>query len=308
MCIKVLDEIRQWSSCCELAWRHMKTSIHVGTFNTRWHQSVFTIDQWQCISQNIREVYRFIAAADSECQTYFRARMCPHTHMPSLSAELAALQRWPRCHGGNVRPHLNWPQCFLNPLWLPRFPDPTTLADISTSLLHTQPISIELSLTHFAHSLMKQGNRWSAFNEIRVGLAPLNHLSRLKARGLLTCHCAGYTKPDTHPRLNAKFRFFFFKPCTYLHIWLLSQTSWISCFSKCFQASALLEMHWEDIWPFGAMDVLICTLLLGMLVHFLGLVRISMCFLGVKLISIDDQTPMKIWIWPIGAAHPLNNG
>lgn len=49
--------------------------------------------KYNFFSQNIREVYRLIAAVDSECQTYFRARICPHTHMPSLSAELAALQR-----------------------------------------------------------------------------------------------------------------------------------------------------------------------------------------------------------------------
>lgn len=132
-------------------------------------------------------------------------------------ALLTQVSRW-QCETSS-RLTLMLPQ----PFWLPRFSDPTPLADMSTSLFHTQPISIELSLTHFAHSLMKQGNRWSAFNEIRVGPAPLNHLSRLKARGLLTCHRAGYTKPDIQPRSTCQipisFFFSFFKPspfCPYL--------------------------------------------------------------------------------------------
>lgn len=162
----------------------------------------------------IRELYVRITAVGLECQTYFCARTRPHTHASALrragsSAPLTQVSRW-QCETSS-RLTLMLPQ----PFWLPRFPDPTPLADMSTSLLHTQPISIELSLTHSAHSLMKQGNRWSAFNEIRVGPAPLNHLSRLEARGLLTCHRAGYTKPDIQPRspcqiLRSQISFFFF--------------------------------------------------------------------------------------------------
>lgn len=132
------------------------------------------------------------------------------TRVPQFSAELATAHRWPRCRSGNVRPHLAWPYRFPNPSDYPASLTPPPLADMSTALLRTQPISIELSLTHFAHSLMKQGNRWSTFNEIRVGQAPLNHLSRLKARGLLTCHCTGYTKPDLHSRSGYPFWFPFF--------------------------------------------------------------------------------------------------
>lgn len=123
------------------------------------------------------------------------------THIPQFSTELATthrsltqVSRW-QCETSS-RLTLLLPQAVR----LPCVSDPAPLADMSTALLHTQPISIELSLTHFAHSLMKQGNRWSAFNEIRVGPAPLNHLSRLKARGLLACQWIGYTKPQLQPR------------------------------------------------------------------------------------------------------------
>lgn len=61
---------------------------------------------------------------------------------------------------------------FLCPLWS----FPVSYANI--------PISIVLSLTYLSHSLMKQGNRWGVFNEIRVWPALLNQLRRLKSKWL----------------------------------------------------------------------------------------------------------------------------
>lgn len=84
----------------------------------------------------------------------------------------------------------------LNDFWvLPRLPTflipPLSLflflcVYLDLSLSHTQPISIVLSLTYLSHSLMKQGNRWSVFNEIRVWPALLNHLHRLKSKWVFT--------------------------------------------------------------------------------------------------------------------------
>lgn len=79
----------------------------------------------------------------------------------------------------------------LNDFWiLPRLPPrPLSLSlcvYLDLSLSHTQPISIVLSLTYLSHSLMKQGNRWSVFNEIRVWPPLLNHLCKLKSKWLFT--------------------------------------------------------------------------------------------------------------------------
>lgn len=242
-----MDDIYRQSRGADFTWRHVHEILHVNV------SSCEVSDEWWLLfktqsHQSMRDLQRTIIKADlwfarwSDLWAVYTRHssllwvlnllltpVCGYAHMHALVlcrvgnyAPLTQVSRW-QCETSS---HLTL--LLPEPFWLPCFSDPTPLADMSTALLHTQPISIELSLTHFAHSLMKQGSRWSAFNEIRVGPAPLNHLSRLKAGGLLTCHCTGYTKPDLHPWSGIPvlicFFFFIFQPSPFYRLSLTSKS------------------------------------------------------------------------------------